>query len=399
MGDSSAYSRSGQNSAYASILSAVDPARIQALLARATNQAGLQCHQPGHEQGFGSLEGPSGGPKRDSSQSKVASAVAAGLFSSISEYVNQGGALPSLLTSNSSPCVLIFVDGFDFSYQLTTEDLFNVFSRFGSVMSISVSQDGTNAIVTYSSPLHAFRAVSELNGQRMSSLGSCVLRVLPYTWGGMESGSPGPVPLIRKYTCRFDIQIENDKDFHVARRIIGQKGCNMKRIVKQAGFDAKLRLRGRGSGFLEGSQKQESQEPLHLCVSCKDYQGYKAAVDQVEELLQDIYAEYQQYCLIKSQPYPDKLRVLRHEHPLLYQPGALDMPLSPPSTPVEPNTSLLESLDIEHLIEARNEARRTCNFKEADRIREILKTRGIGLMDEPGGRGRGLDVTSWRVWR
>lgn len=28
-----------------------------------------------------------------------------------------------------------------------------------------------------------------------------------------------------KYTCRFEIQIENDKDFQVARRLIGAKVC------------------------------------------------------------------------------------------------------------------------------------------------------------------------------
>jgi hypothetical protein len=32
-----------------------------------------------------------------------------------------------------------------------------------------------------------------------------------------------------KYTCRFEIQIENDKEFQVARRLIGAKGCNMKK--------------------------------------------------------------------------------------------------------------------------------------------------------------------------
>jgi hypothetical protein len=31
----------------------------------------------------------------------------------------------------------------------------------------------------------------------------------------------------------------------------------------------KLRLRGRGSGYKEGPEKRESQEPLHLCVSSK----------------------------------------------------------------------------------------------------------------------------------
>jgi len=174
----------------------------------------------------------------------------------------------------------------------------------------------------------------------------------------------------------------------------------MKRIVKQSGFDAKLRLRGRGSGFLEGAQKQESQEPLHLCVSCKDYLGYKAAVEQVEQLLHEVYGEYQEYCAMRGQRFPEELGIAMHEHPLMFH---------------QPTTSVMESSgflingintptsggdnDVESLIEQRNEARRICNFKEADRIRDILRIRGIGLMDEPGGRGRGTEVTTWRYWR
>lgn len=34
-----------------------------------------------------------------------------------------------------------------------------------------------------------------------------------------------------KYTCRYDIQIPNEREFQVARRLIGAKGCNMKRII------------------------------------------------------------------------------------------------------------------------------------------------------------------------
>merc|ERR1719215_2407540 len=52
---------------------------------------------------------------------------------------------------------------------------------------------------------------------------------------------------VRKYTCRFLIGIENDKEFQVVRRIIGSKGTNMKRIVRQTetvpgAAGAKLRL-------------------------------------------------------------------------------------------------------------------------------------------------------------
>jgi cysteinyl-tRNA synthetase len=46
--------------------------------------------------------------------------------------------------------------------------------------------------------------------------------------------------------------------------------------------------------------------------------------------------------------------------------------------------------DIEHLIDARNAARKAKNFAEADRIRDLLKSRGIALDDRAGG------VTEWK---
>merc|ERR1740116_588294 len=62
-----------------------------------------------------------------------------------------------------------------------------------------------------------------------------------------------------------------------------------------------------------------------------------------------------------------------------------------------PNAPPVE--EIEKLIDDRNEARRASKFPEADRIRDLLHSRGVALMDEPGGRGRGREVTTWRYWR
>jgi len=53
--------------------------------------------------------------------------------------------------------------------------------------------------------------------------------------------------------------------------------------------------------------------------------------------------------------------------------------------------------EIKKLIEDRNKARREQNFMEADRIRNFLKAKGIALMDEKGGRGKGTEVTTWKV--
>jgi hypothetical protein len=107
-----------------------------------------------------------------------------------------------------------------------------------------------------------------------------------------------------KFTSRYDIQIENEKEFQVARRLIGPKGCNMKRIVELCsrgsncqGHDiVKLRLRGQGSGFKEGPNKAESDEPLHMCVSSRFLDKYQMACRHVQELIQQVYAQYADFC-------------------------------------------------------------------------------------------------------
>ena len=105
-----------------------------------------------------------------------------------------------------------------------------------------------------------------------------------------------------KYTCKYEILIPNDKDFQVARRLIGSKGCNMKKILNECkqnnniNDNIKLRLRGKGSGYKEGPQNKESDEPLHLCISSKNPEEMKKACLLVDELLNKIHKEYKEYC-------------------------------------------------------------------------------------------------------
>lgn len=82
--------------------------------------------------------------------------------------------------------------------------------------------------------------------------------------------SPIVKPQIKKkFSCKYLIQIENESGFQVSRRIIGTKGCNMKKIIEKTLMEfpfvnnsvfsdskklIKLRLRGKGSGFLEGKR-------------------------------------------------------------------------------------------------------------------------------------------------
>jgi hypothetical protein len=106
----------------------------------------------------------------------------------------------------------------------------------------------------------------------------------------------------------------------------------MKKIVDASG--AKLRLRGKGSGYLEGPLKQESPEPLHLCVSCQSQAGYNAAVYAVTEILESVYFEYKKFKKSRRGEEPD-VRVVMRETALggsltpEKEAGEMDYPSSP----------------------------------------------------------------------
>jgi hypothetical protein len=79
----------------------------------------------------------------------------------------------------------------------------------------------------------------------------------------------------------------------------------MKRIIEECayGFDpnispyeiVKLRLRGKGSGFKEGRNQEESEDPLNLCISSKYKEKYDYACAEMEILLLQVYDEYRQF--------------------------------------------------------------------------------------------------------
>ena len=101
-----------------------------------------------------------------------------------------------------------------------------------------------------------------------------------------------------KYTCKLEIEIDNCNEFQVSRRIIGPKGRNMKKIIEtckendELNDSVKLRLRGRGSGYREGTQNVESDEVLHLCVSSKSFEKFNIACAEAEKLLLAVYIDY-----------------------------------------------------------------------------------------------------------
>jgi len=127
---------------------------------------------------------------------------------------------------------------------------------------------------------------------------------------GVSGGKGGGKGARNKLQCQFIIGIEEEPKFKVMRQIIGSGGANMKRIALST--DAKLRLRGRGSGFLEGPLNQESTDDLMLCLSSQDAVGYENAKRLVAELLRDIYKNYDKFCS-KAGQNPPGLSIQIHE--------------------------------------------------------------------------------------
>ena len=327
--------------------------------------------------------------------------------------------------------VHVSVDGVPFQYQLTEDDLIKVFSRYGSVAHITVLDEGGAAIVQFSLPSDAVRATSALNGKVLNgvhgALRVALFPAVPSNSYADQCRNDEKYASARKFTCRFDVSPDIDSDFHVSKRIIGTKGINMKKIVTllSSADSAKLRLRGQGSGFLEGPFKQESSDSLHLCVSCRDAESYSIVLREVTMLFERIYEEYAHWCQERGILCRVQGAVVPRDHPPgSYGVGSFPAPprsLYPPTwtsrgaeygntpSPYAVDTAAIDTppqvgspkcqLDlgsIERLIEERNEARRVCNFREADRLRDLLKSHGIGVMDEPGARGKGCQVTTWR---
>lgn len=106
-----------------------------------------------------------------------------------------------------------------------------------------------------------------------------------------------------KCSCRILIGIEQESDFQVVGRLIGPKGANMKNIVEKVP-DAKIRIRGRGSRFLEGPQQVESTDPLMICVTASRSESFETAATLVEELLRKVQSEYARYCQRRGRPEP-----------------------------------------------------------------------------------------------
>ena len=96
------------------------------------------------------------------------------------------------------------------------------------------------------------------------------------------------------------------KEFELGPRLIGRGGVHMKTIA--LAYDAKLRVRGKGSGHLEVDGKREAPVPLMLTVSAnkKDHEAFQKAVHLAIQHLRNTESRYKEFCYQKGfgQPGP-----------------------------------------------------------------------------------------------
>jgi len=78
----------------------------------------------------------------------------------------------------------------------------------------------------------------------------------------------------------------------------------MKCITSKAP-EAKIRIRGTGSKYLEGPDHEESSDPLMICISATSQKDFDNAVSEVETLLHKVQSDYKSFCSSRGLPTPE----------------------------------------------------------------------------------------------
>lgn len=206
----------------------------------------------------------------------------------------------------------------------------------------------------------------------------------------------------------------------------------MKDIVAKSEGEAKLRLRGKGSGYLERDSKKEAPDPLQLCISSPRRESYTIAKRCAEALVRQIYAEYDKWCIDHSKeeraplnlrvterntasknddrdgdetakPTQQKKRGVKGKVQKKALPAPVGLQIATASSAVAETDSIRPDgapsvEEIKRLIDERNNCRKDGEYARADKIRDDLKDRGVVLSDEKGAHGHGLSVTTFRYW-
>ncbi|KAG2231743.1 hypothetical protein INT48_007463, partial [Thamnidium elegans] len=88
---------------------------------------------------------------------------------------------------------------------------------------------------------------------------------------------------------RLPVDIGVTPHFNLRAKIVGPNGAFVKHIQQETG--CRVQLKGKGSGFYESSTGVESEEPLHVHISCAREEGLEAGVKLTQDLLDTVKAE------------------------------------------------------------------------------------------------------------
>lgn len=133
---------------------------------------------------------------------------------------------PHAINMSPPTGVHVCVEGVPFQYQLTEDDLMKVFSRYGIVSNITVMNDGGSAVVQYSLPADAAKAQSCLDGKVLNGVhGALRVMLFPSVPSGRAPIQliPPQIPTNRKFTCRFEIPLEIEREFHIGMFFVSQR--------------------------------------------------------------------------------------------------------------------------------------------------------------------------------
>ena len=173
-----------------------------------------------------------------------------------------------------------------------------------------------------------------------------------------------------KYVCNYVVQIENDNLFMVTKRIIGKNGCFLKKIIQEScikygDYSTKIRLRGKGSGYIDKANNTEDNDPLILSVSSLNYPTYFNCCLLVDNLMNKIYDDY--YLHLKN-ILPKELHYSIHKKKLIKNEFIVDRVNSITSHCENKNNI---SVNNNNLKDDKKEENKVCDDKKNDKNENI----------------------------
>jgi KH domain len=96
--------------------------------------------------------------------------------------------------------------------------------------------------------------------------------------------------------------MENVPGFNLRAQVVGQGGAYVKHIQQSTG--CRVQIKGRGSGFMEHSTNQESDEPMYLHVAGPQPEKVQEAKQLCEDLLKTVREQYEHF---KANPPPQRM--------------------------------------------------------------------------------------------